>query len=111
ATFARMRAEREREATDERARGDEAARRVKALADRNVIELVSDAERQSQIIRGEADAKRNAIFAEAYGEDKEFFEFYRSLSAYRQSLKGSNTTMVMSPDSAFFNYLKSDSGQ
>jgi len=107
ATFGRMRAERQREATDERARGGEAAQRVRAQADRTVVELVSDAKRQAEIIRGQADAKRNAIFAEAYGADQEFFKFYRSLSAYRKALKGSNSTMVLSPDSEFFNYLKS----
>lgn len=110
ATFQRMRAEREREATDERARGNEAAQRVRAQADRTVVELVSDAERQAEIIRGEADARRNAIFAEAFGADPEFFEFYRSLTAYERALKGSNSTMVMSPDSEFFNYLRSDQG-
>lgn len=107
ATFDRMRAERDREAADEIARGKEAALRVTALADRTVVELVSDASRQSEIARGEADAKRNAIFAEAFGKDVEFFEFYRSLAAYRTSLKGSNSTMVLSPDSEFFSYLKS----
>ena len=110
ATFERMRAEREREATDERARGNEAAQRVRAQADRTVVELTSDAERQAEIIRGEADARRNAIFAEAFGADPEFFEFYRSLTAYQRSLQGSNSTMVLSPDSEFFNYLKSPTG-
>ena len=110
ATFERMRAEREREATDERARGNEAAQRVRAQADRTVVELVSDSERQAEIIRGEADARRNAIFAEAFGADPEFFEFYRSLTAYERALKGDNSTMVMSPDSEFFNYLRSDQG-
>lgn len=99
ATFARMRAEREREAADEIARGDEAAQRVRAQADRTVVELVSDANRQSEIIRGEADARRNAIFADAFGADPEFFEFYRSLNAYRAALGGDNSSMVMSPDS------------
>ncbi|ALI56442.1 protease modulator HflC [Celeribacter marinus] len=111
ATFARMRAEREREAADERARGEEAAQRVRAQADRTVVELQSDAQRQAEIVRGEADAERNNIFANAYGADPEFFEFYRSLNAYRESLKGSNTTMVISPDSEFFDFLKSDSGR
>jgi modulator of FtsH protease HflC len=109
ATFARMRAEREREAADEVARGTEAAQRLRALADRTVIELVSDARRQSEIARGEADAKSNAIFAKAYGANPEFFGFYRSLSAYRLSLQAGNSTMVMSPDSEFFDYLKSSS--
>jgi membrane protease subunit HflC len=106
ATFARMRAEREREAADEIARGEEAAQRVRAQADRTVVELTSDANRQAEITRGEADAERNRIFAEAYGADAEFFEFYRSLEAYQRSLLEGNSTMVLSPDSEFFNYLK-----
>lgn len=110
ATFERMRAEREREATDERARGNEAAQRVRAQADRTVVELVSESGREAEIIRGEADAERNAIFAEGFGADKDFFEFFRSLAAYRQALQGHNTTMVISPDSEFFNYLKDPSG-
>ncbi len=110
ATFARMQAEREREAADERARGAEAAQKVRAAADRTVVELVSEAQRDSEIVRGEADAQRNAIFAEAFGRDAEFFEFYRSLAAYEAALKGENSTMVMSPDSEFFNYLRSDQG-
>ena len=109
ATFARMRAEREREAADEIARGNEAAQRVRAQADRTVVETVSAAQKQADIIRGEADAKRNAIFAEAYGRDQEFFAFYRSLSAYEKSLQGSNSTLVIAPDSEFFTYLKSAS--
>ena len=110
ATFARMRAEREREAADEIARGNEAAQRVRALADRTEVEIVSDARRDAEIIRGEADAERNAIFANAVGEDPEFFEFYRSLTAYKNALQGKNSTMVISPDSEFFDYLKSDIG-
>ena len=106
-TFERMRAEREREAADEIARGNEAAQRVRATADRTVVETVSIAQRESDIIHGKADAKRNAIFAEAFGQDAEFFEFFRSLAAYRKGLQGSNTTMVLSPDSDFFRYLKS----
>ena len=111
ATFARMRAEREREAADEIARGNEAAQRVRALADRTQVEIVSEAKRESEIIRGQADAERNSIFAKAYGADPEFFKFYRSLTAYRTALQGKNSTMVMSPDSEFFNYLKSDQGK
>ncbi|MFT4783857.1 MAG: membrane protease subunit HflC [Paracoccaceae bacterium] len=105
ATFARMRAEREREATDEVARGNEAALRVRALADRTVVELVSEAAKESEIVRGEADAQRNSIFANAFGADPEFFEFYRSMTAYDRALQGSNSTMVISPESEFFKYL------
>ena len=110
ATYERMKAERDREAADEVARGNEAAQRVRATADRTVIELTSDAERQAEITRGEADAERNAIFAESFGADPEFFEFYRSMTAYTRALTPGNSTMVMSPDSEFFNYLKSDQG-
>ncbi len=108
ATFARMNAEREREAADERARGKERAQEVRATADRGAVELVSEAERQAEIIRGEADAKRNATYASAYGKDPEFFAFYRSMRAYERAIQGRNTTLVISPDSEFFNYLKSD---
>ena len=110
ATFARMRAEREREAADEIARGEEAAQRVRAQADRTEVELVSDAEREAEVIRGEADAERNGIFARAYGADPEFFDFYRSLNASAKSLQGGNSSLVLSPDSEFFNYLKSSDG-
>jgi membrane protease subunit HflC len=111
ATFDRMRAERNREAADEIARGKEAAQRVRAQADRTVIETTSEAQKNADIIRGEADAKRNAIFADSYGRDPEFFAFYRSLSAYETALKGDNSTMIISPDSEFFNYLKSADGK
>jgi membrane protease subunit HflC len=111
ATFARMRAEREREAADEIARGGEAAQRVRASADRTVTELTSEARKQAEIIRGEADAERNRIYAEAFGRDPEFFAFTRSLIAYERSLKGDNSSIVMQPDSAFFDYLRSDTRQ
>ncbi|MBA83945.1 protease modulator HflC [Thalassobius sp. S69A] len=108
ATFARMKAEREREAADEIARGNEAAQRVRALADRTVVETLSEAEREAQVTRGEADARRNNIFAEAFGSDPEFFAFYRSLQAYEKALKGGNSSLVITPDSEFFDYLKAD---
>jgi membrane protease subunit HflC len=110
ATYERMKAEREREAADEIARGNEAALRVRAQADRTVVELVSESQRQAEITRGEADAERNAIFAESFGADPEFFEFYRSMTAYARALRPGNSTMVLSPDNEFFNYLKSDTG-
>ena len=111
ATFERMRAERQREAADEIARGKEAAQKVRAQADRTVVELTSEARKQSEIIRGEADALRNSIFADAFGRNPEFFAFYRSLSAYEKSLRGENSTLVIAPDSEFFDYLKSDTVQ
>jgi len=111
ATFARMRAEREREAADERARGEELAQIIRATADRTRVEATSSAQRDAEIIRGEADAARNRIFAEAFGQDAEFFEFYRSLTAYTRSLQGQNSTLVITPDSEFFNYLDSADGR
>lgn len=110
ATFAQMITEREREAEDERARGREAAERIQAQADRTQREIVSDASRQALVIKGEADAERNAIFAQAYGQDPEFFEFYRSLQAYGKAIGEGNTSLVLSPDHEFFNYLRNENG-
>ncbi len=108
ATFDRMSAERKQEAADERARGDEAARRIVANAQRQSREIISGAQRQAEIVKGEADAERNRIFADAYSRDPEFFDFYRSLQAYNESLTDKNTSMVLSPDSDYFRYLNSD---
>lgn len=108
ATFARMRAERMREAADEIARGNEAAQRVRAAADREVVEVTSEARKNAEIARGEADAQRNAIYAEAFGRDPEFFAFTRSLTSYERAMKSDNSSIVMSPDSAFFDYLNSE---
>lgn len=108
ATYARMRAEREREAADEIARGGEAAQRVRAAADRTVVELTSEARKRSEIVRGEADARRNSIYADAFGRDPEFFNFTRSMTSYERALKAENSSIVMSPDGEFFDYLRSD---
>ncbi|WP_439523064.1 protease modulator HflC [Marivita sp.] len=105
ATFARMRAEREREAADEIARGNEAAQRVRAAADRTVVETVSNAQREANITQGEADAERNGIYAEAYGSNPDFFSFYRSLAAMEQSLNKDTSTLVFSPDSQFLGQM------
>ncbi|SDN41419.1 membrane protease subunit HflC [Lutimaribacter pacificus] len=105
ATFARMRAEREREAADEIARGNEAAQRVRAAADRTVVETVSQAEREAEIRRGEADAERNRIFAQAFGGNPEFFKFYRSLSAFERSLNSATSTVVLTPGSDFISAM------
>ncbi|HRK42023.1 MAG TPA: protease modulator HflC [Gemmobacter sp.] len=111
ATYARMRAEREREAADEIARGNEAASRLKAAADREVVVTTSDARRQAEVIRGESDAARNAIYAEAFGKDPEFFAFTRSLTAYERALREGNSSIVLSPDSEFFDYLNAPGGK
>jgi len=107
-TFERMRAERLAEAALLRARGQEQAQSLRAIADRQAVEIVAAATRDAEIIRGRGDAERNRIFAAAYGQDQEFFEFYRSMQAYREALVNSGTTMVLSPDSAFFRYFGSE---
>jgi len=106
ATFRRMQAERERMAADERARGREAAQIVRAEADREAVEIVSGAKKESEIIRGKADALTTKIFADAFGRDPEFYAFTRSLMAYEKSMTGTNTTMVINPNSEFFEYIK-----
>lgn len=108
ATYDRMRAEREREAADERARGGEAAQRVRATADRTVVEVTSEARRRAEIVRGEADATRNAIYAAAFGRDPEFFAFTRSMTAYERALRGDTSSIVLQPEGEFFSYLRSD---
>lgn len=107
-TFNRMKAERLAEAALLRARGQEAKQSATAIADRQRTEIIAAAQRDAEILRGEGDAERSQIFAEAYGRDPEFFEFYRSLQAYRASLGGTGTTMVLSPSSEFFRYFNKD---
>ena len=102
--FDRMRTDREREANLLRAEGEENARRIRATADRQQVEIVAEAQREAQVLRGNGDATRNAILGEAYGRDAEFFEFFRSLEAYRETFE-EGTTMVLSPDSDFFRYF------
>lgn len=103
--YDRMRTGREREANLLRAEGEENARRIRATADRQQVEIVAEAEREAQVLRGNGDATRNAILGEAYGKDPEFFEFFRSLEAYRETFAEDGTTMVLSPDSDFFRYF------
>ncbi|MGB3810548.1 MAG: protease modulator HflC [Parvibaculum sp.] len=105
AIFRRMQTEREREAAEIRAKGQEEAQRLRSRADRDVTVLLADAERDGQILRGEGDATRSKIYADAFGQDPEFFAFYRSMQAYEKGLKGDNTTMVVSPNSEFFRYF------
>jgi membrane protease subunit HflC len=109
-TFQRMKAERLAEAELIRARGNEQGQRRRAIADRQVVEIVSEAQRDSEIMRGEGDAERNKIFGEAFKRDPAFFEFYRSMRAYVSSLADSNTTMVLSPSSEFFRFFNSSDG-
>ena len=104
-TYARMNAERFAEAAELRAIGEAQATRIKAEADRQSVELMSKAQRESEILRGTGDATRNKVFAEAFQQDPEFFAFYRSMQAYSKSLSNSDTTLVLTPDSEFFKYF------
>ena len=106
AVFDRMRTERQRLAAGFRATGDQQAQEIKSEADREATRVRSEATKQSDIIRGQGDAERNRILGDAYGRDPEFFEFYRSLKAYEESLSGQNTTMVITPDTPFFKYFQ-----
>ncbi|WP_127142895.1 protease modulator HflC [Pelagibacterium montanilacus] len=107
-TFERMQAERLAEAAFLRARGQEQAQILRAIADRQAVEIVSAANRDGEIIRGEGDAERNRLYAQAYSQDQSFFEFYRSMEAYRTALGDGGTTMLLSPDSEFFQFFGSE---
>jgi len=105
AVFNRMRSERDRQARELRAEGEEESLKIRARADREKVELVAEAERRSRILKGEGDGERNRILGEAYGRDPQFFAFYKSMEQYRAALGGGDTTMVLSPDSDFFRYF------
>lgn len=109
-TFDRMKAERLAEAERLRARGREAAQRIRARVDREVIETIAEARKESEILRGEGEAARSAAFASAFQRDPGFFEFYRSMAAYGTGLNSTGTTMVLSPDSEFFRYFNNAAG-
>ena len=106
AIYQRMQTERQREATEIRAQGEEQARRIRAEADRTATVIVAEAQEESERTRGEGEGKRNEIFAAAFGADPDFFAFYRSMQAYQLGLgSGSDTRLVISPDSEFFSYF------
>ena len=107
--FNRMQTERAREAAEFRAQGSEQAQRITSKADRDVVVLRGEAQRQADQVRGEGDAERNRIFAEAFGKDPDFFAFYRSMQAYEAGLKG-DTRLVISPSSDFFRFFSARSG-
>jgi modulator of FtsH protease HflC len=110
AIYRRMRTEREREAQQLRAEGSEQLQRIRATADKDVTVLLANASRDAEQIRGEGDAERNRIYADAFGKDKDFFGFYRSMQAYEEGLKNQHTRMVITPDSEFFRYFNGPSG-
>lgn len=103
--FSRMRTERERLAKKFRAEGDEESRKIRSESDKQVQVMLAEAQKQADILRGRGDAEAVRIFADAYGKDEDFFEFTRTLDAYREALPGS-TTIVLSPESEFFQLLK-----
>jgi len=105
AIYRRMQTEREREAKELRAQGAELAQRIRSRADRERRVIIAEAEKEGQIIRGEGDAQAIRIFAEAFGQDVDFFTFYRSMQAYRDALGDDNTSFVLSPDSEFFRFF------
>ena len=106
AIYRRMQTEREREAKEFRARGAEMAVTITSTADKEVTVILANANKQSEIMKGEGDGERNKIFAEAFGKDPEFFAFYRSMQAYETALIGGETSLIMSPeDSEFFKFF------
>jgi membrane protease subunit HflC len=105
AIYRRMQQERTREANEFRAEGEEISQRVKARAEREVTVLTAEATRESEILRGQGDAEKTKVLGAAYGQDADFFAFYRSLEAYQDAFPGDNTTMVLSPTGEFFRYF------
>lgn len=103
--------ERQREAAEQRALGQKTSLEIRSRADRDSTIILAEAQKKSEILRGEGEAQRNRIFAEAFSKDPDFFEFYRSMQAYRKALNNDDTTMVLSPDGDFFKYFNYDKGK
>ena len=100
-----MQTEREREAKEFRAQGAEMAAKITSTADKEVTVILANANKQSEIMKGEGDGTRNRIFAEAFGRDPEFFGFYRAMQSYEKALIGGETSLILSPDSDFFKFF------
>lgn len=109
--FNRMKSEREREAKEFRATGDEEAQKIRADAEKTRTVIVAEAKREAQEVRGQGDSNAIRIYAESFGQDPEFFSFYRSMEAYRKSIGESGTSMVLSPNSSFFRFFKDKDGK
>jgi modulator of FtsH protease HflC len=107
AIYKRMQTEREREAKEFRAQGAEIAQKIRSTADKDVTVLLAEANKKSEIMKGEGDGLRNKIFADAFGRDPQFFGFYRAMQAYEKALIGGETSLILSPDSEFFKYFGS----
>ena len=111
AVYQRMQTERQRQAQEFRSKGTQEAQEIRAKADRDVTVLLAEAQSKGEQVRGEGDAERNRIFAEAFGQDPEFFSFYRSMQAYEAGLRANDTRMLLKPDSNFFRYFGDPSGR
>ena len=111
AIYQRMQTKRQREAAEFRAQGGQKAQEIRSNADREATVIVAEANSTAEQIRGEGDGERNRLFAEAYGKDPDFFAFYRSMSAYENGLKSSDTRFLLRPDSDFFKFFKGSSGK
>ena len=111
AIYRRMQTEREREAKEFRAKGAEMAITITSTADKEVTVILANAQKQSEIMKGEGDGKRNKIFAGAFGQDPEFFAFYRAMQAYEKALIGGDTSLILSPDSEFFKFFGNIKGK
>ena len=105
AIYKRMQTEREREAKEFRAQGAEIAQNIRSTADKDVTVILAQANKKSEIMKGEGDGQRNKIFANAFGRDPQFFAFYRAMQAYEKALIGGETSLVLSPDSDFFKFF------
>jgi len=105
AIYKRMQTEREREAKEFRAQGAEIAQKIRSTADKDVTVILAEANKKSEIMKGEGDGERNKIFANAFGRDPQFFSFYRAMQAYEKALIGGETSLVLSPDSDFFKFF------
>ena len=111
AVYDRMKTERQREAAEFRAQGGQKAQEIRSKADREATVIIADANSKAEQTRGEGDGERNRLFAEAYGQDADFFAFYRSMTAYENGLKGNDTRFLLRPDSDFFRYFGSAAGK
>ena len=105
AIYSRMQTERQREAKEFRAQGAEIAQKIRSTADKDVTVILANANKKSEIMKGEGDGQRNKIFADAFGQDPEFFAFYRAMQAYEKALIGGETSLILSPDSEFFKFF------
>ena len=111
AVYQRMQTERQREAAEFRAQGGQKAQEIRSKADREATVIIADANSQAEQVRGEGDGERNRLFAEAYGKDADFFAFYRSMTAYENSMKSNDTRFLLRPDSEFFRYFANPAGK